>query len=244
MKKIDDLASLKHSPAFPATMSTLTLAPTTIIFTGATLSDVYEQITLYVAKNAVKHLYAHKETVIPAPDLLPPHVANIPTIPIHHYVPAPAPAPAPTLTPNERVIQDLKAAMEKCDATLAAEYKNLIKQIDTAPESDPYLTLITNKKYVPIYDTLFNSINTHFYKLTEASATQKEKDRKAAILAALQEKFNSYPSEKTWQREAYKQIIQDVTSLPSNTDSLIYHNLKGVGNSISDVIFLAYNKYK
>lgn len=231
-------------------MSTLTLAPITVIFTGSTMSEVYEQITQYVAKNADKHLDSLKETAIP-------------TIPIHHYVPAPAPAPAPkentlpaipglpipapTLTPKERVIQDLKAALEKCktegNTLFATEYMNILKHIDTDPSFNPYITLISNKKYDLVYDTLFNSILDHYYDSMEASATQKEKVRKAGILATLQEKFNSYPPEKTWQRASYKQVIEDVTNLPSNTDDTTYINLKGVGNSISRVIIDAYSKY-
>ncbi len=218
-------------------MSTMTLAPVTVIFTGSTMSEVYEQITQYVAKNAEKHLDSLSETVVP-------------TIPIHHYVPAPAPAPAPapTLTPKELVIQDLKAALEKCETKgetlFATEYKNIIKGINTTPSFDPYIMLITNRKYVPIYDTIFNSISKHYYDLVEASATQKHKDRKAAILIALREKFNNYPPEKTFQRDAYSQTFNDVTNLPSNTDMTIYLNLKGVGNSISRVISDVCSKYK
>lgn len=161
-------------------------------------------------------------------------------LPIHSNTSAPAPAPAHPLTPKDRVIQDLKDAASHAEGEhmigIAEEFKNIIKQINTAPSFDPFITLISNKKYDPVYYTLFEIINKHYYTSMEASATQKVKDRKAAILAALQEKLNSYPSEKTYQRDAYKKIIYDIKRLPSNMDMRIYASLKGVGYSIFDVI--------
>jgi hypothetical protein len=227
-------------------MSTLTLAPVTVIFTGATMNDVYEQITQYVAKNAVKHLDSHTETVIPGPAPLPPRVANIPTIPIHHYVPAPAP-----LSAEERkdlLIADLKNIVKTTQNQLYIdEWERIINTINGISNPlyfNPYITLISNKKYDVIYDCLFDSIRKIYYEYYEPHATQKEKDRKVAILAALQEKYDSYPPEKTFQREAYGAAIRDINQLPSSTDMLIYGNLEGVGKSISKVISDVYNKYK
>lgn len=236
------MASIKHRTSLPITMSTLTLAPVTVIFTGATMNDVYEQITKYIANNPVK-----------LPNSSTSKAPSIPSIPIHHYVSAPAPAPVPTppptLTPKELVIQDLKTAMEAYSKEQgrvleAVMCKELIEELNSDASYNPYFTLITNTLNNNVYDELFTSIRTHCYDSVEASATQKHKDRKAAILAALNKKKNSYPRDATYQRDAYHRIINDINHLPSNLDTMTYLNLKGVGNSIFRVISDVCDKYK
>jgi hypothetical protein len=204
-------------------MSTLTLSPVTVIFTGATINDVYEQITQYVAKNNIKLLDS------------PP-------------APVPVPTPAKAQTTKELLVKQLKSVSDEYDgnekALIVKGFDELIKNINEDSSFNPLITLIANRKYEDIYSSLYAAIHSCYYKSIEKSATTNDKKRKAAIITALTEKLNSYPPEKKFQRSAYSRIITDIAYLPSNTELMIYVNLKGVGNSISDIISNVYNEYK
>lgn len=198
--------------------------------------------------NSINILKQCVESTITQQTVAAPLLAPAPSIPVIPPIPAPAPAPLSAEERKDLLIADLKGAVKATQNQLYIDtWERIITTINVACKHmkfNPYITLISNKKYDVIYDCLFDSIRKIYYEHNESNATQKEKDRKVAILAALQEKHDSYPPEKIYQRNAYQAAIRDIKQLPSNTDMLIYGNLEGVGKSISSVISDVYNKYK
>ncbi len=229
-KKIDTTCATIYSPAISPEMSSTSINNAAVM---AILNEL--SATTKSLHNTINYLKEHIESTITEKSA---------------ETPAPAPAPAP-LSAEERkdlLIADLKNIVKSTHNQLYIDkWEQIINTINVTSKYmkyNPYVTLISNKKYDVIYDSLFDSIRKIYYDSYEAAATQKEKDRKVAILAALQEKHDSYPLEKTFQREAYGAAIRDIKQLPSSTDMLIYGNLEGVGKSISSVISVVYNKYK
>jgi hypothetical protein len=184
----------------------------------------------------------------PAPVPAPAARPSIPVSPPISALPEPAPAPHSAQKQKNLLLAYLKR-VEKISRT-EKYYDTLVRIINTINAItdnmtfNPYNTLIANKKDKFVYNLLFDSIHATYYDSYEAASTQKEKDRKVAILATLQEKYNSHPPEKTLQRNAYQDAFDDIKKLPSSTSIQIYINLLGVGDSIAKEIKEVYNKYE
>lgn len=162
--------------------------------------------------------------------------------------PTPVPAPA---SPHQTF--DMETLIQALTNTANTYYKgemrpevvkmcvNIINNLTNT--TNPLTLLKKAKKQNDVYDTIANTIAEHYAEQIEASATQKEKDRKEAIMRALTLKQLSYPLDKEYQRDAFGSAIREIMYLPANTSLQIYMNLRGVGKSIGKVIETTYNEY-